>query len=333
MPSPRRTEPAVRPLRAVARHTWSQHPRPRAARSPARSSLALTLAASLLAGCDSGRRAPTAAVGPDVRIDASNALAVASAAYRTAFAPVRVGRIAASFLDRAPPEPRPAGSPAVLVQEIEGPEGGSALFTWDDADGDDAYSSGDVFTIVCSSYGADGLVLTGAATLADVAIAGRVPDGFTWLVDARLELTGMQVTAGESTLTLSGALHVVREQRATVRLLALELDEALPVGTRTLHAGAGLARNDYVLDFSMGLFASGSFSDPLLGGALTFRTEAPLTGVQVMPDPSAGAFTVEGAGGTTLTLAPLDLFTLELLVDENGDGEVDTTLPAEWAEL
>jgi hypothetical protein len=30
---------------------------------------------------------------------------------------------------------------------------------------------------------------------------------------------------------------------------------------------------------------------------------------------------------------PLDFFTLEIQVDENGDGEVDVTLPGEWAAL
>lgn len=34
-----------------------------------------------------------------------------------------------------------------------------------------------------------------------------------------------------------------------------------------------------------------------------------------------------------MTLVPLDFFTLELQVDDDGDGEVDQVLQAEWASL
>lgn len=288
----------------------------------------------LLAACSGRDQRPTAAVQPSVRITAANAVDVASAAYRTAFDPVAVARITTSFLEVPPPEPPAAPASATLViQELEGPEGGRALFTWNDRDGDGDYSTGDAFTVVFADYGASGRVLTGAAAFADVAIQGDILDGLNWILSARLDLIGLQLTAGATTSTIDGTFRCSREQRATVRLLGLDAEADMPVGVRTLRANSSCARNDYVLDFTMGLFAEGSFDDPLLGGTLTFTTTTPMTGIQVLPDPATGEFTVAGADGSALTLVPLDYFTLEIQVDENGDGEPDATIPAEWAEL
>lgn len=294
----------------------------------------LVCLAALAGSCDSGNRPAPAALQPDVAITAANALDVAGAAYRTAFTPVRVARIATAFFEVPPPEPPPSpGSLAVISREIEGPEGGSAIWTWADHDDDESYSSGDAFTIVFAGYGEDGLLLTGAATFDDVTIQGNVSTSLNWIVAARLQLLGLQVTSGASASTLDGAFRCTREQRATVHLLAIDAQQDVVVGSRTLHVGSELARNDYVLDFTMGLFAEGSFADPLLAGTLTFRTGTPMTGIQVLPDPGTGEFTVVGANGTALTLVPIDYFTLEILVDENGDGEIDATIPTEWAAL
>lgn len=294
-----------------------------------RSSLLCLLA---FAACsDHPRPAPAATTG-DLRITADNARDVASAAYRVAFDPVRVARIVGSIFDAAPPTSG-AGPTGALTKEVEGPEGGTAVVTWQDRDGDDRYSSGDAFTIACADFAAEGLVLTGAATFTDLQVSGTVPTGLTWKLGARLDLLGLRLAAGERTAILSGAYHWERELRATVRLLSLEALGAASVGVRTLADASGAARNDYVLDFTMGLFAVGSLVDPELGGTLVFRTEAPLTGIQVMPDPVNGRLVVEGAGGTSLVVQPLDFFTLEIQVDEDGDGEPDVVLPAEWTEI
>jgi hypothetical protein len=58
-----------------------------------------------------------------------------------------------------------------------------------------------------------------------------------------------------------------------------------------------------------------------------------MTGIQLMPDPSAGEFSVTGSDGSSLTIAPIDFFTLEIRVDTDGDGEPDATIPAEWSQL
>jgi hypothetical protein len=289
------------------------------------------------AACDGGDSAtpPT----PSVAITADNALAVAGAAWHAAFDPVQVARIAALFLEIEPPAPPdppelPGGSAAaIVVQEIEGPEGGVAIFTWDDRDADLTYSSGDRFAIGFAEYGAGGLVLTGSAAFGDVAIDGDLLDGQSWKLDATFVLTGLRLVDGEWTTTLTGEFDCTREKRATVYTLALLPLDRPQLGPRTLTPTTTIARNDYVLDFTMGLFADGALEDPTLGGTVLLTTEAPLTGLQVLRGPSAGLLTVQGTNGSTVSLQAIDFFNLELLVDEDGDGEIDVTIPAEWAAL
>jgi hypothetical protein len=96
-----------------------------------------------------------------------------------------------------------------------------------------------------------------------------------------------------------------------------------------LHRGARLTRDDFIQTFSSAWIADGELTEATLGG-LVVRTEVPLTGIQVMPDPQTGEFVVLGGNGSTVAIVPVDLFNVELQVDENGDGEIDATVPAEW---
>ena len=294
-------------------------------------SLPLVLFAA--AACDGRARPVIATVGPDAVIDVENALAVAGTVYRAAMDPVEAAAAAARFLEVAPPEVSPgAPPPAVVVQEVTGAEGGTAVFTWEDRDRDGRYSSGDTFAVGFTDFVASGRVLAGTAAFDEVAIEGDPIDGFAWRTTARLSLLGVQVGEGEFTATIHGAFDCERERRATVRTLTLVPRQEVQSGPAALHAGAALARNDYVLDFSTGRFAAGSVRDPLLG-TLWFATEAPLTGVQVLPYASAGAFVIDGARGASLTIQPLGPFDVEVLVDADGDGEAEAVLPAEWSAL
>lgn len=284
------------------------------------------------AACSSGSEAPTPTLTADVRLDADNAMSAAAAVYRTSLLPLRVARVLGGFFAVEPAEGAGAG---LVAREVQGPEGGTAIFTWDDRDGDLAYSTGDVFAIACDHYVEAGLELTGDASFENVRIVGDVLTDLNWTLDATLRLAGLEVVAGSVGEPLTGAFVFAREKRQTVHLLSLDPlgDGELTAGARTLLPGYSLDRNDYVLDFRMGLFVAGAVDDATLGGRLTFVTEQPLMGLQALPDPSSGELVVRGGGGTSVTLVPIDFFNLELHVDEDGDGEVDQVVAAEWASL
>lgn len=304
------------------------------------------LSAVLLLSACSSDSPPPPPIEPEVQITADNALEVASAVYRGAFDIVRTARIAGSFFDIAPPAPPdpPAppeppeshgatGASAILTQAVPGPEGGTAIYSWDDADGDGEYSSDDRFTISFAEYGADGLQLTGTVLFDRVVIQGNVTTSLTWIMTARMSLLSLALTRGADTVVMNGPFAFGRERRATVSLLTLAIDREFPYGASTLGAGATMGRNDYSIDFRMGLLADGVLDVPDLGGKLLYATQGPLMGIQVLPDPSDGLFEVRGAGGSQLWLVPVDFFNVEVQVDEDGDGIVDVTLPVEWSEL
>lgn len=284
------------------------------------------------AACSNGGSSPAPTLTADVRLDADNATSAAAAVYRTSLLPLRVARVLGGFFAV---EPEEGAGNGLVAREIQGPEGGTAIFTWDDRDGDGTYSTGDAFAVACDHYVEFGLDLTGSATFEDCRIVGEVVAGLNWTIDATLRLAGIEVVTGNITEQLEGSFVFAREKRQTVNLLSLDPAGGgeLVAGARTLLPGYSLVRNDYVTDFRMGLFVDGAIDDPTLGGRLTFTTEQPLLGLGALPDPSSGELVVHGGGGTSVTLVPLDFFTLELQVDEDGDGEVDVVVPAEWASL
>lgn len=294
--------------------------------------LAVVTLAAFGAACSNGSRAPAPTLTADVRLDADNATSAAAAVYRTSLLPLRVARVLGGFFAV---EPEDGAGGGLVAREVQGPEGGTAIFTWDDRDGDLGYSSGDVFAIACDHYVEGGLELTGNAEFGDVRIVGDVLTDLNWTLDATLRLAGLEVLAGSVSEPLAGTFVFAREKRQTVHLLSLDPlgDGELSAGARTLLPGYSLTRNDYVLDFRMGLFVAGAIDDATLGGRLTFATEQPLMGLQALPDPSSGELVVRGGGGTSVTLVPIDFFNLELHVDDDGDGEVDEVVAAEWASL
>lgn len=289
----------------------------------------------LLAACgsSSGDRSQVAAATPDVAITAANAAAVAGAAYETAYMPARLARIVLGVVEVAPPEPPAGVHPALVTQTLAGPDGGEAVVTWSDADRDGRCTSGDAYTMTFDAYAAFGLTIDGTATLEQLVVDGNPLTSLTWTCDATMTLLDVVYDDGGGARTASGAFDVHREERATVQVLSLVAADAATIGLRTLGAGSGSGRNEYTLDFQQGFYGDGDFVDPVAGGTFGYETLRPMTGLEFLFDPGFGELRVLGAGGTSVAIVPVDFFNVELLVDENGDGEVDTTIATEWAAL
>lgn len=290
---------------------------------------------ALLAACGggSGNGAQVAAATPNVAITAANATAVAGAAYEAAYMPARLARLVLGFVEVDPPAAPPGGSPATVTQVVAGPDGGEATFTWSDVDRDGEYTTGDAFTIDFAGYAAFGLTLDGVATLEDVRFDGRPLTSLTWRCDATLRLLDLQYDAGAGPATASGSFAVQREERTIVQVLAAKALGEAAIGPRRVGADSTSGRNEYNIDFEQGFYGDGDFLDPVTGGTFVYETVLTMTGVQFLFDPGFGELRVLGAGGTSVSIVPTDLFNVELKVDGDGDGEAETTIAKEWAEL
>lgn len=289
---------------------------------------------ALLAACGGGGERPqTAPATPNVAITSDNASGVAGAAYEAAYMPARIARVVMGFVEVTPPEPAAGTNPALVTQTVAGPEGGAATITWSDADRDGRYTTGDSFRIDLDAFVGYGLTLDGTATLEALVVDGNPLTSPTWTCDATMTLLDLAYDDGAGTRVAAGAFDVHREERATVQVLSLVAKDAATVGLRTLGSGSGSGRNEYTLDFQQGFYGDGDYVDPVAGGTFVYETLRPMTGLQFLFDPGFGELRVLGAGGTSVTIVPIDFSTVDLLVDENGDGEVDATIASEWAAL
>lgn len=294
--------------------------------------LASALFASLaFAACDSGSAKTTATVQPSVAITEENAVAVARSAYGM-FDLVSIARVGATFLAADPLEPPVPVSPGVLVQTLPGPQGGQGVFTWTDRDGDARYSTGDSFAINLAEYADFGLVLSGALAFEEVVTIGDISEGLAWTITSRLDFVVLHVVGDGLETTLHGSILFEKEKRSLATLLTLEADRDIAYAGRVLQAGSMLARNEYVIDFSMAMFADATIEDAGLGGLLSFG-HTPLTGLAALPNPWAGKLRVQGGNSSVMDVAAVDLFNAELQVDLEGDEEIDVVVPVEWGAL
>ena len=295
---------------------------------------ALLPVSMLLAACSGGDRAAASPL-PTTTITSANAVAVASAAVRASLGLADVAGIAVGVITALPPQLTDGASlPGGVSVTIPGAEGGDAVRTFDDRDDDQKVSTGDLITIDFMAFGEDGLVLDGVVSLHELVVQGDLVNGLSWIVRTRLDFVDLAVTSSAGTETLNGSLRCTREKRATVMTLELEATAGFDVAGRALAPRTTLAYDDYVqAPFPFAQFAAGAVESDAIGGLVEFETKVPFTGIQVLPDPSVGELEVRGASGSRLTIRAVDSVDVELLLDADGDGTAEQTIPLAWSQL
>ncbi|HEX6813953.1 MAG TPA: hypothetical protein VF384_20185 [Planctomycetota bacterium] len=281
------------------------------------------LCVSLLAACNVDDHAPAPPM-PTVPITSANAVLVARAAVGASLGLADVAGIAVAVITATPPEP---------TSTIPGSGGGEVVRTWDDRDENARVSTGDLFVLRFTGFGEDGLVLDGEMSFDSLVVDGDLVNGLSWLLDARLHFDDVAVDSAAGTTTLRGPLWCSREKRATVMTLDLEPAEGLAVDGGEVAAGTPFAYHDYVLDFTFAQYGAGAVASDVIGGLVEFETKVPFTGIQVLPDPSVGELEVRGASGSRLTIRAVDSVDVELLLDADGDGTAEQTIPLAWSQL
>lgn len=304
---------------------------------------------AVIAGCSNGSKSPAAlpesTIAADVTITESNAIETARAGVRGSFDFTRLAYIGAGFVQTTMPTPTtgPGNPPTntsnnnIQTVSVAGPAGGSASLSWEDVDEDNAYSSGDIFTINYSDYGDEGMVLNGLMTIDDFNLQGLLPGDGTYILDATLNLIGLDVQLGAATSSFNIELPFRLENRILVEIFDLYLFEDHFFGAFQVLENSRLMR--YETDDFVRYSFNGSVFSPELPGIVEFSTPGFFQGSIFLSDPTEGVLLVSGIGGTFVELEPSCIvpgvcFSLDLRVEEDGDDEnFEGILTSNWQEL
>jgi len=271
------------------------------------------LLVALACSCGSGgsssappASAPAAPSAPvvTVAVTAANGVDFAAVAVRGVFDLVNLTYIAASFLRRPVPEdPNAPASSVTVSAEVEGPDGGTAVYTLDDLDQDGEFSTGDVVTIDFNGYADGDLTLDGVVFLEDLHAQGRITQGGgTFLADATLRLLNLEYQLGAGTFALSAELPFRLENREILEIYDLVLFEPVTVGTLELEAGSRWLR--YAGDAGLVLDVEGAAYSPALDGVAGFETSTFANLNELTGELSSGALRATGTEGSFVELVP-----------------------------
>ncbi|MEZ6036074.1 MAG: hypothetical protein R3F29_01250 [Planctomycetota bacterium] len=282
----------------------------------------LLLPTLLLAACSNGSKAPPAApvtIEPTIALGTDNAIDATRACIRAAFDLERLMYVGVGLLNFPRPIEEPQSEPgsAVISREIFGAMGGSVVLTWDDRDGDDEYTSGDVFTMAFEGYNDQSVVLDGTMQVTGLVIAGRLPSDGVWIMDGTLELLNLTLTIGSQQWPITTKIPFHFENRLIVELLEVELPEEVTLGPYTLQPGSWFQR--YAGSESVSHAYGGAVYAADLDGVLTYSTKGFMGGFPFFADPTTGLFHIEGAEKSLIELEP-GFFTLNVRIDADGDG-------------
>ena len=265
---------------------------------------AVCLLALLVPACDSGGDAappaPPATFAPDVAVTATNAVDFATVGMRSTFDLPNLVYIGAHFLRLpVPQDPNAPGgaSPVGLSAEVSGPNGGVAVYTWDDFDGDGAYSTGDVITIDFNAYGDGDFTVDGVMVLEDLSTAGAVTQGGgSFIVDATLRFLNVDYQLGAGTFTMNADVPFRIENREELEIFELDLFEDLFVGINELKENSSWRRYETGDELSYDSF--GYSYSPQLDGVVRFQTNSVVYLNTFTQNPVDGFVAVRGTGGT-----------------------------------
>ena len=265
---------------------------------------AVCLLALFLPACSSGGDAapppPPVTFAPNVAVTSTNAVDFATVGMRGTFDLPNLVYIGAHILRLPVPQaPSAAGgaSPVGLSAEVAGPNGGVAVYTWDDFNGDGVYSTGDVITIDFNAYGDGDLTLDGVTIIEDLSTAGAVTQGGgSFILDATLRFLNVDYQLGAGTFTLNADIPFRIENREELEIFEVVLFEDLFVGTSELKQNSSWRR--YETGDELSYDSLGFAYSPQLDGVVRFETNSVVYLNTFTQNPVDGFIAVRGTAGT-----------------------------------
>lgn len=221
--------------------------------------------------------------------------------------------------------------------------GGTIASAFDDKDGNQMLSAGDVITTTFSQCRESATNIVNGVVVITIS-ATPIVNATSSQLSVNAQFQALAVVDDGSTYTIDGLVAVAETDNDT---------SAVSNATLTVGAGglgvvvASTGYNDS-LTFGQGLVittataydgstgsvsVAGTLTSASLGGPVTIATPVVLTASSSDPYPSAGQMIITGASGSKLVITVLNNAQVKLELDSNGDGTIDSTSTVAWSAL
>ena len=215
---------------------------------------------------------------------------------------------------------------------------GTASIVVNDVDNNGAISSGDSFTITFDNCldSLDQTTTSGSMTMVVNGINGNPDTDLVWNAAITVTMRDLTISDGNSNDAISGDFTLNMSTNdggvnTTGGIGGNSLSVTENGVTETLsNYSISFRSNDVTGAYTID--SSGTVSSSELEGAVQFATLTTFEGID--PDyPHTGVMKVSGAGDSSVTLTVIDNATVQLDVDEDGDGNMDQSIKTQWTVL
>jgi len=227
--------------------------------------------------------------------------------------------------------------------------GGTVSADWSDSDANGELSVGDNVTLSFNNCVEEGLIQNGELEVGILSLVGDPASDPAWTVLFRLNFNSLTASDTEGIVQVVGSLDVSVDTTAS-GVVVTEITTEVATGPDTtassfLYFGEGNDFTELTLysisfqentDGSFVLSSQGTLESSFIGGTVTFETILDLTSTAFnLDNPSAGELLIVGAANSSILLRIRDSITVELDVDDEGDGfdAGDSTYTSSWDEL
>ena len=241
------------------------------------------------------------------------------------------------LLGRMPGQIPPTVSGVVInvVDTCSG--GGTVALTWDDADNNTDFSTGDTFILTFTGCIELGFTLNGTIALTGFTRVGDPMVMAPWTLGATLTFTGLQLSLGAQSVRIDGDMSYAANTGDGVNVATVISGNTLIVregGYASTLRSFDFSYTENLNTLAYSLDYSGTVDAQRIDGRVTFQTTSPFTGVDILGTwPTGGSVLITGANSSTVELTAQGGDNVRLDLDANGDTAIDQTINTTWSAI
>lgn len=209
---------------------------------------------------------------------------------------------------------------------------GSGSMSWDDADDNGFDSSGDTYVLSFTNCLDLGETLNGQVTIGNFQVTGD-PTSTNFSLSAAISIN-LTIVDSLGTMSINGAFTVTMAQSGNALTMSISSSsltmtdngETLTIGNFTVTFTEDLGTGAYTIAFD------GPVTSTDLGGTVVVDTTLPFAGGG-SANPTSGSMTISGANNTRVVVTVVGVNAVQLQIDANGDGTLESTQMTTWSAL